>query len=64
MNQQSNPTVIVSNIPNSLHNLYIRLWTYFIILPDGKGYYFVNGKRIAQKEFEDNYPIGLENLID
>lgn len=62
MSQQANPTVIVSNIPNSLHNRYVRLWSYFLITPEGEGFYLLNGIRIPMKEFEDTYPIELNEI--
>lgn len=61
MNQQSNPTIIVSNIKNHLHNRYMRLWSYFIISPEG-GFYVVKGERIPAKTFESLYPIELNEI--
>lgn len=62
MNQQANPTIIVSGIANHLHNKYIRLWSYFIIDKEGFGYYLVKGERIPAKTFESLYPIELNEI--
>lgn len=56
MNPQSNKTVITEGIPTWLHNRYVRMWSYFIITPEGN-FYVQDGERIAEKIFEETYPI-------
>lgn len=64
MNQQSNPTVIVSGIANYLENKYKRLWSRYIIMPNGDSFYLLDGIRIPSLEFESLYPIELIDIID
>jgi hypothetical protein len=42
-----------------LKNKEIRLNTPFRILPNGKGYYVVDGELISKLEFESKYPLPL-----
>lgn len=56
MNQQANKTVITEGIPTWLHNRYVRMWSYFIITPEGS-FYVIEGNKIPADEFELLYPI-------
>lgn len=56
-NKQTNPTIIATNIPNWLESNYKRMYSYFIITPEGLKYYVENGIRISEKEFDSLYPI-------
>lgn len=56
MSIQANPTIIVSNIPNWLHNRYVRMKSYFIVTPYGN-YYVVDKIRIPANEYESLYPV-------
>lgn len=42
-----------------VRNKNIRIYTRFIIKPDGKGYYIVDEKEIPEQEFKAQFPLPL-----